>query len=705
VKKSTIIEAGQNCWQKKHATRVALLIDGESYYPAFYAAIQKAKKTVFILGWDIDTRIRLIHDETDSKDFSFELGPFISEVLNHNPDLDIYILNWDWAMVYTLEREWLPLQNTKWEKQSRLHFELDGECPTGASQHQKVVVIDDEIAFSGGFDLGKHRWDSSEHKAEDARRRGPDDEAYPPFHDIQMLVEGDAAKALGDLARERWYRATDEKLSKPKQSKGDSAWPVSITPWFENIDIGIARTFPKYKDYDEVREVERLYFDSIKAAKKLIYIENQYLTAWSISKLLEERLQEEGGPDIVIVLPFMTGGWLEQATMDVLRFRVACKLKEADQFNHLRICYPHRDELGDAYISVHAKVMIIDDQLMRVGSSNLSNRSMGFDSECDLAIEATTDDENASIRKFRERLLSEHMGMNQDKIHHILSDISLIKLIDDQQSSTHTLRNLDCQVPEYANDMLPNSALVDPEKPIAAGELKAMFISKEEESSASKQWWKIVAVLAFVLAMTAIWQLTPMKEWLNVETLREIAEKIEAYPFTPIIVLVIFSFAAVLAFPVTLLIISTGLTFGPVWGSVYAIAGSIISAMIGYGIGHYMGKKTIKKLAGSSISRLSRRLAEHGILTIITVRIVPVAPFAVINLVAGSTHIKLRDFIVGTLIGMLPGILAITIFADSLMSTIRNPNTTQVAIFFGIVLVIFAVMIGLKKLINLKSKT
>lgn len=701
---SSIINVGKNCWQNKHATRVALLVDGENYYPAFHAAIQKAKKTVFILCWDIHTQMRLIRDETETHQFPSELGPFICEVLNKNPDLDIYILNWDWAMVYTWEREWLLLENKEWKKQPRLHMELDSECPTGASQHQKVVVIDDHIAFCGGFDLGKDRWDGSEHKAEDPRRKDPDHHAYPPFHDIQMLVEGDVAKALGDLARERWHCVTGKKLPRCVPHKGDSAWPDTITPWFEDIDVAIARTFPAYKKHQEVREIETLYIDAIKAAKKLIYIENQYLTSWKIADGLKERLHEKNGPEIVIVLPLKTGGWLEQATMDVLRFNVVNQLLEADTYHHLRICYPHRDELGDSFINIHAKLMIIDDRFLRVGSANLSNRSMGFDSECDLAIEATKKKEKTAIRQFRERLLSEHTGIAEDKLHQTLLNTSLTQLIDDRQQAAHTLRQLDCKATEYADDVVSNSALVDPEKTITIEEFKDMFISHEEQPSAKKQWWKIVALLAFVIAMTVLWRFTPLNEWLNVDTLQAFAKQIKAYPFAPIIVLAIFTLASVLAFPVTLLIITIGLTFGPLWGTMYAIIGSLLSALTAYSIGRFLRKRTLKKLGGASVNTLVNRLASHGILTIITVRIIPVAPFTVINLIAGSVHIKLRDFIIGTVIGMLPAILAITVFADSLLETIKNPNPNQITIFVVVVVLVFLTMMGLKKIIDLKVK-
>lgn len=701
--KTNILQAGVNCWQTARADKVALLIDGENYFGAFHQAVQKARHSLYILSWDIDSRMRLIRKEDSQSDLPEELGAFISEVLKRNSELNVYILNWDWAMVYTMEREWLPMYKPSWKSQTRLHFKLDGECPLGASQHQKVVVIDDEIAFSGGFDLGKHRWDTSGHNADDDRRIDPDKEPYPPFHDVQMLVSGKAAKTLADLVRERWLRATGQQLTPPKPKK-ESAWPEQVETWFEKVDVAIVRTFPEYEQQAEVREVEQLYVDSIKAAEKLIYMENQYFTSWKIADLLSESLQQRTGPDIVLVLPLMTGGWLEQVTMDVLRHRVVCRLQEADIHNRLRICYPHHEALGKSHISVHAKIMVVDDKLLRVGSANLSNRSMGLDSECDLAIEATDEQQRRQVSRFRERLLSEHFDLSEDALRQTLSqEGSLIKMIDAHQDKKRTLRPLDCKVPDIAEQMLPSSAVVDPERPLQPEQMTQLFLPIEQPKSARKQWWKIIAVLLVVVALTAIWRFTPLSEWLNPETLKVAAETIKSHPLTPLLVVTIFSLAGLLAFPVTLLIVTTALTFGPLWGAVYSLVGSLLSALLAYGVGHYLGRKSVQKLAGSSINRLSRRLAHHGVLAVITVRIIPVAPFTVINLVAGASHIKTRDFVLGTLLGMLPGILGLTVFADSLLKTVQEPKPGQIALFGIIIVVIVAVMFGLKKLLDKKQ--
>ena len=101
--------------------------------------------------------------------------------------------------------------NSSGEPTNASIFCLDGHHPVGASQHQKIVVVDDTVAFVGGFDLSKWRWDTPAHRPRDNRRIDPDGKPYPPFHDIQMAVDGPVARTLGRLARKRWLRASREK--------------------------------------------------------------------------------------------------------------------------------------------------------------------------------------------------------------------------------------------------------------------------------------------------------------------------------------------------------------------------------------------------------------------------------------------------------------------------------------------------------------
>src|SRR6185369_3414401 len=128
--------------------------------------------------------------------------------------------------------------------------------------------------------------------------------------------------------------------------------------------------------------------DAIAAARRSIYIESQYVTSAAVGQALAARLQEADGPDIAIVVPREECGWLEQISMGIMRGRLIEKLRAADHAGRLGLYYPTVPGLGEACLNLHAKVLVVDDQLLRIGSANLSNRSMGLDTECDLSIEA-----------------------------------------------------------------------------------------------------------------------------------------------------------------------------------------------------------------------------------------------------------------------------------------------------------------------------
>ena len=694
-----IIRVGENCWRSRNANRAALLVDGENYFGALHTAIMQAQYAVYILAWDIDSRLRLVRGEKQT-DAPAELGDLINAVLEQKPELNFYILNWDWAMLYTLEREWLPLFRPGWKKQDRLHYQLDGECPFGGSQHQKIVVIDDKIAFCGGIDPGKHRWDSSDHAPEDKRRIDPDNVAYPPFHDMQMLVDGEAAKSLAELARERWLKATGQQLTQPPHYVED-IWPHYIRPDFQQVNIAISRTQPEFEGQPEITEVETLYLDAIAAAEKLIYIENQYFTSWKVAEVLAQRLAESDGPEVVIVCPKMTGGWLEQHTMDVLRSRVSRKLCDADKHDRLRICYPHHEALGEMYISLHSKMMIVDDCFLRIGSANLSNRSMGLDSECDLAIEAENADHIQAIRAFRQRLLSEHLQLDETELESLLAEHnSLIRVLDARNQFPRTLRQLDCEIDENIDGLTPTADYIDPERPVDSVEMSRKLVPIDEPKSPKKQIIIAALILLAVVALTALWKWTPLNEWLTPENLKQLISRLNDNPFTPVIVITGFAIAGLFAIPLTILVVAVAISFGAWPGSIYAILGSMLSAILGYFAGEWLGRRSVSKMAGSKLNRLSKRLANHGVMAIITVRIIPVAPFTVINLVAGASHIKLKDFIWGTLLGMLPGILAITVFANSLLRVVQQPEPIEIIIFIMVVLGIGSLMYGVKRWLN-----
>jgi len=666
----SILVPGRNCWKTGHAPRASVLVDGESYFRAFARAMEQAREQVIILGWDIDSRVLLLRDGTPAK--TSRLASLLNRMASSRPDLHIYILVWDFVVLYALDREPLPVLKLDWRTHKRVRFKLDGTHPVGASHHQKVVVIDDSIAFSGGIDLTARRWDTPEHRPLDPRRTDPGSNRYRPFHDVQMAVEGEAAAALGEMARERWRRATGEKLDPPRSRH--TIWPHELEPDFTAVEAAVARTDPD-NPQGAVREIERLYLDSIKAAKRHIYIENQYLTSHAVRDALAERLQQEDGPEVVIVAPLSGSGWLDGTLMGVMRARWLRKLSRADRFGRLGVYYPAADDGAPIY--VHSKVMIADDRLVRVGSSNLSNRSMGLDTECDLAIDARREDRiKNNIRSVRLRLLSEHLDESPERVDETEQMRgSMLEAVEELRGGGRTLRPLEDHTPEWVEELVPESTFYDPEKPTDIEELAYFFIGPELSKPGRRYHWPAAAaLLALLAALAAMWRYTPLSEYADPAALLVLVEPFVEEPWAPAIVVGGFIAGGLLAFPVTVMILATAMVFDPFDAFVYALTGSLISATLLYWAGRGLGDDFVRKVAGERANRISQRLAKRGIVTIMVLRVAPVAPFTVINLVAGVSHIKFRDYLIGTVAGMTPGIIVLTMFGESLAKTIKSPE-------------------------------
>ncbi|MBC7987946.1 MAG: phospholipase, partial [Sphingomonadaceae bacterium] len=172
----------------------------------------KARSQIMLIGWEFDTRILL--DEAPEDGAPAKLGPFISWLANTRPDVTIHMLNWDVGALKLLGRGTTIFRLMRWAKSRQIFFKLDGAHPFGASHHQKIVVIDDALAFCGGIDMTAARWDTRAHKDGDKRRRRPTTRRrYCPWHDATMAVDGDAARALGELSRERWEIAGGEPIA------------------------------------------------------------------------------------------------------------------------------------------------------------------------------------------------------------------------------------------------------------------------------------------------------------------------------------------------------------------------------------------------------------------------------------------------------------------------------------------------------------
>ena len=297
-----LLQPGHTVWKTARASRAAVLIDGARYFGALRAALLKAQSRVFIIGWDIHSRTRFVGESGQADDgYPETLGEFLSALVRDKPQLKIGVLLWDFAMLYATEREFMPTYALQWSTPSNVDFCLDNAIPIGSSQHQKIVVIDDSVAFSGGLDLTMRRWDTGAHRVDDLHRRDPGGKPYRPFHDVQAIVEGEAAQALGELARWRWRNACGQHVA-PVEGSGDR-WPDYIKADFSDIDVGIARTQPAYNGSVAVHEVAALFEHAIEQAEHTIYIENQFLSCIGIAKALAKRLRERPQLELLMIGP------------------------------------------------------------------------------------------------------------------------------------------------------------------------------------------------------------------------------------------------------------------------------------------------------------------------------------------------------------------------------------------------------------------
>ncbi|MBU0723390.1 MAG: phospholipase [Alphaproteobacteria bacterium] len=467
----------QTCWRTETAERARVLIDGAAYFQAVREAMLQAEHSIHIIGWDFDHRSRLFRDGNKS-DGSLQLGSFLRDLAKRRPGMSIRILRWGNSVLLNLGRELKHIFRLGWSSPRNIHYHRDLGHPFGATHHQKLIIIDDRVAFCGSLDLVEDRWDTPEHLEDDPRRRLRSGDIASTRHEVAMMVQGAVARALGDLFRERWLQATGYDVS---AFHGDSdPWPPSIQPDFRRVKVAIARTMPVWRKTRGCREVEAFHLAAIRHARRYIYIENQYLAGRRLLSAICERLAEADGPEIVILNPENAESMMEEASMGAARAYAIRLLRDADVHGHLALYRPV--SAGGRQIYIHSKVLIFDDSLLKIGSSNLNNRSMGFDTECDLVIESDSDEATSTgIADIRAILLAEHLGCAPDQVSAALEEkASLIQAIESlRKSEGKRLEILDSDLPINADSLLHDLQLLDPEAPARPFRLAKLHLARK----------------------------------------------------------------------------------------------------------------------------------------------------------------------------------------------------------------------------------
>lgn len=458
-------------WRYAKVERASVIVDGEDYFALMQKAMLNAQKRIMLVGWDFDTRIHLTlgrrwFQRIFRRKYPRRLGSFLMWLARHRKGLDIRVLKWSLGVFQFFSRGYMLVDIMRMAAYKQITFKFDTHHPVACSHHQKLAVLDDRLAVCGGIDMTQERWDTREHIEDDRRRRRPRGLRYDPWHDATMMMEGEVALHLAALSRERWHRAGGEKID-PVPPSDASLWPDGLDVQFENVEVGIARTRAEYDDMPQICEIENLVLAQIAAARKFVYIENQYLTSRKIADAIAQRLKEVDPPEFVIVHPITAEGWLEQQAMDHARNCIAQSLHEIDHADRFGLFVAYT---GETPIYVHAKLMIIDDRILRIGSANLNNRSMGLDSECDVFIDCERPGNGhacEAIGKLRYSLLGEHTGRDPEEVARILAeDPSMLSFIEKHgKGDKRSLRRFEIPEMNDIEETLADSQMLDPERP------------------------------------------------------------------------------------------------------------------------------------------------------------------------------------------------------------------------------------------------
>lgn len=709
------LEPGRNCWRVERSPRFKCIQDGADYFRTVRTAILAARKSVFILGWDISAGVDLLpgaHDEAEPTRFA-ELLDF---VVRRRRELHCHVLIWDHAALYALERDPFTRLRLGWGTHRRVHFRFDDQHPYGASHHQKVIVIDDQLAFSGGLDITGHRWDTAEHRVDDPLRVNALGKPYTPFHDVQAMVEGPAARALGELARARWRRSgwlrprslhdlwsRGVRHPAPQAAEAPvSAWPADIEPDLVDVDVAIARTEPRFRRRAAVRECEALFLDSIAAARRTIYIENQYFTSAELGEALARRLREPDGPEVVVVGPKECSGWLEQQTMGALRGEVLANLVASDLHGRLLLVCAMASRERDVVTFIHSKILVVDDEQLRIGSANLSSRSLGMDTECDLVAVARGEARTRSaITRVRDRLVAEHLDVPPEEVARAVERLgSLRAAIDHLATRDRTLVRIDAPCRDAARTAEPMRRAADPSEPMAVTRAFDELLPELAADERRVGWMTLgVPCATLVLTWFVVWRATDLGHWLGLSGLQEILVVARTTPLVVACALLAFVVAALLYVPLELLLLACAIVFGPFHGGALSLTGTLCAAVVAYGVGRQLGTRRASAWIGPRAFRLWRELRTRPFTSVAMSRLIPVAAATTIHVVCGAARVPLRPYLLGTLTGLLPGILALCLLGGQVRGAILHPTWWRSAALVFTALVFAFVVLRMRRVL------
>lgn len=697
LNKPEIFTPGYNCWKQEKADFLSIVVDYGNYYRDLHESIVKARHSIFILGWDIDSRIELLRGEhAENSKHPVTLFDLLCWKAKENPEIQIYLNKWNYSFFFMKERE--PLWEHKWKAcgHNNIHICLDGMIPLGACHHQKIAVIDDETVYWGGMDVALGRWDFRDHHVKNPHRADPcgfpsfdGTKHFHPYHDIQAVMSGPAARSMARLVRDRWEQACD---TVPILLRGDLSegipptWPDSDPPDFENIDVAISRTIPKMGEKEAVLEIKQAYLDEISQAENFIYIENQFLCSDLIAKAINQQLHRKPNLRVLLVSCYEPQGIMERKSMwgGRVKFR---DLIEADGVaDRVAMVYPMAKEDGEtAVVRIHSKLMIIDDKYMHLGSSNINNRSFGMDTECDVSLIGNSEKACRKIAAVRTDLIREHCGREAEEIDRMIDTLQPVsRFLEPVPHSTQHLKRIDDEVYRTENFVSLARKIADPKQPFIGARWTTAFHHGAPRKQLSRNTALLIGFILLCCLIAFAWKYTPLSEYASIESLEKLFSREEDTVVSYIWVTALYVICSLLFMPVTVLSAAMIVIFGGVKGVIISLIGAMLSSLAGYQIGQMAGPDNLKKVS-KQVEAVLNKISNLNVMSVAVVRTLPLAPFSVVNLVFGVSNVSMMTFLIGTLLGLLPGKITLAFMGESISDLIHQPtaeNITYVTIGF-----------------------
>ena len=679
----------QNCHTSTIASHARMLIDCVNFYRALHQALSKARHSIFITGWDIDSRIELIRREEDGahEGVPRTLYDLLTQKAAENPDLKIYLNRWNYAFFMAGMREPLAVWRWKGAMLPNIHYCRDNMTPAWACHHQKIIVVDDEVAFVGGMDVAVNRWDDRAHSPGKSLRVDPGGvynpfmrKEFEPYHDIQMVVAGDAARALAIWVRERWRRGAGyDALPVREQSDPHvlpQSWPDNEPADFVQIPVAVALTMPPFAGREGLYQIERLYLDQIALAQEFIYIENQYLARDRIAIALRRRLEENTRLRVLLVSSYDPQGWMEKISMWTARVRFQNILSRVGIAERVTFAYPLTHEDGiSATTRIHSKLMIVDDRFLHIGSANINNRSMRMDTECDLCFEAANAAHRAKIKFIRNDLIREHTGYEEADIQAAIAggqnpSIFLKRL---SHSTQHLIKINDRRFfkkrpPDIRLGVTDPVKNVLPELPVPPAADVPLRID------ARRKMIGLAILFALLCASAFLWK-AGYTDGLNLRGgALSFFDSVRESPLAVPVAMAFYALAALLFAPVTVLSAVAVLAFGPGAGFLIALCGAMMAAMAGYALGRMTARDKIIFLTRTASEKIKSFAHKTDVTAIALLRLVPLAPFTAVNLALGMAGVPAFAYVWGTLLGFLPGTAVIIFVTGAFQNLWMDPG-------------------------------